>query len=121
MKLQVQLESEVGREMFATLVTPAHRASSAACNASWHWQSVPARMSMCRRCLENKHAFVRSSYIVDGDNVMTIFNDCDTFCLLIQLFRFSSIDREAVKPVHQAKMDYLDIILLILIKHASCC
>ena len=45
-KLQVQLESEIGREMFATLVTPAHRTSSAACHASWHWQSAHARMPM---------------------------------------------------------------------------
>ena len=61
-KLQVQLESEVGREMFATLVTPAHRTISAACHASCHWRSMHARMPMCRRCLVNKPAFVRNSY-----------------------------------------------------------
>ena len=36
---------------------------------------------------------VRCSYLVHGDNVMTIFNECGSFCLLIQLFRFSSIVR----------------------------
>ena len=77
MKHQVQLESEVGRGMFATLVTPAHRTSSAACHVRWHWywRSVHVRTPMRRCCLENKHALVRFSYLVDGDNHMTIFTE----------------------------------------------
>ena len=65
----MQLESKVGGEMFATLVTATFQTSCIICHGSW--QSVDSRSPMRQHCLENKHVLVRCSCLVKKMMIVT--------------------------------------------------